>query len=237
MALLAPLVPAQQKIALEAKGYVVPVRQVAVSPKVGGQIVAINVTEGMKVKAGDVIAKLEDIELKLELRHAQAKLERAKATWQKFKAANNRDDVRIAEADIAMAETAVDKARWRLDAAAISAPVAGTVLAKRVEVGSFVHPLGHQVSAIICELADLTDLEVDVAVAERDIHKLSKGQKCKIRSEAFPERVYEGELSRIMPVADRAKGAISVRVRIAMLVDDAILRPEMGAIVSFFAVK
>ncbi len=64
------------------------------------------------------------------------------------------------------------------------------------------------------------------------------GQKCKIRAEAFPDRVYDGVVARLMPIADRAKGAIPVRVKIDIPREEegVYLKPEMGAVVAFLAV-
>ena len=84
-------------------------------------------------------------------------------------------------------------------------------------------------------MADLSDLEVDLTIQERDISKVFQGQKCKVRAEAFPDRVYEGYVSRLMPIADRAKGAIPVRVKVKVPAEEegVYLKPEMGALVSF----
>jgi hypothetical protein len=87
----------------------------------------------------------------------------------------------------------------------------------------------------LCEMADLSDLEVDLTIQERDISRIYKGQQCKIRAEAYPDRVYDGFVSRLMPTADRAKGAIPVRVKVNVPTEEegVYLKPEMGALVSF----
>ena len=61
-------------------------------------------------------------------------------------------------------------------------------------------------------LGDIADFVF--AIEEREVSKIFKGQLCKIRPEGFPERVYEGQVSRLMPTADRAKSAIPVRVKL-----------------------
>ena len=43
--------------------------------------------------------------------------------------------------------------------------------------------------------------------SERDISAVKVGQKCRIRTDAWPDRVYDGVASRLMPIADRAKAA------------------------------
>jgi hypothetical protein len=84
-------------------------------------------------------------------------------------------------------------------------------------------------------MADLSDLEVDLNVQERDISTVFKGQKCKVRTLAYPDRIYDGYVSRLMPIADRAKGAVPVRVKIAIPADEegVYLKPEMNATVTF----
>ena len=43
----------------------------------------------------------------------------------------------------------------------------------------------------------------EVMLSFRDISKVFRHQKCKVRAEAFPDRVYEGRVDRVMPIADR----------------------------------
>ena len=91
-------------------------------------------------------------------------------------------------------------------------------------------------SVSLCELADLSDLEVDLTIQERDVSRVFKGQRCKVRAEAYPDRVYTGVVSRLMPIADRSKGAIPVRVKLSVPREEegVYLKPEMGAIVTFY---
>jgi hypothetical protein len=58
-----------------------------------------------------------------------------------------------------------------------------------------------------------------------------------VRSEAYPDRPYNGYVSRLMPIADRAKGAVSVRVKVRIPAEEegVYLKPEMGAVVTFYA--
>ncbi len=87
----------------------------------------------------------------------------------------------------------------------------------------------------MCEMADLSCLEVDLSIVERDISKVFKGQKCIVKAEAYPEREYHGVVSRLMPIADRAKGSVSVRVLLTVPPEEegVYLKPEMSARVTF----
>ncbi|MCO6456426.1 MAG: efflux RND transporter periplasmic adaptor subunit [Pirellulaceae bacterium] len=129
------------------------------------------------------------------------------------------------------------KAQWRLDNCTIRAPVSGTILRKNAEEGNIVNPVAFNGSYSLCEMADLADLEVELNIQERDIARVFRNQRCEVRAEAFPDRVYQGFVSRLMPIADRAKGAVPVRVKLNVPKDEegVYLKPEMGAIVAFFA--
>jgi HlyD family secretion protein len=144
---------------------------------------------------------------------------------------------RIAAADLRAAEAELTRAKWRLDNTIIKAPISGTILKKNAELGNLVNPIAFNGSYSLCDMADLAKLEVELDIQERDIAKVQKNQRCRIRVDAFPERMYDGYVSRLMPIANRAKGAVPVRVRIAIPADEEgrYLKPEMGATVTFFA--
>jgi multidrug resistance efflux pump len=150
-----------------------------------------------------------------------ARVERIEAAW---------GDIEQAEADLA-------KAKWKLDNCSVRAPVSGTILTKKAEIGNLVNPIAFNGSFSLCEMADLSDMEVDMSIEERDVARVFKGQRCKVRLEAFPDHPpYEGVVSRLMPTADRAKSAIPVRVKLTVPKNEeegSFVKPDMGAIVSF----
>src|SRR5262249_28601082 len=163
----------------------------------------------------------------------------------------------------------LDDAEKQLFNCDIRAPVTGTVLTKKAEFGNYVNPVGFNVSASLCEMADLRAVEIELDVQERDLPlvvpprkvKLSSGtrlvvgavggldlvtpgQKVTVMPEAFQrDAVFTGkyphgylaEVSRLMPTANRAKGAVPVRVKVTVPEAEAglYLKPDMGALVSF----
>jgi HlyD family secretion protein len=138
-------------------------------------------------------------------------------------------------ADLEQAEADMIKARWRLDNCVIRAPISGTILTKKAEIGNLVNPIAFSGSTALCEMADLSELEVEIFVEEREIAKIFKNQLCRVRAEAYPERLYDGRVSRLMPTADRGKSAIPVRVVLTVPREEegVYLKPDMGAVVSF----
>lgn len=143
---------------------------------------------------------------------------------------------RAAEAQVRQAEAELRRAKWRLDNCNIVAPISGTILKKNAELGNLVNPVAFNGSYSLCDMADLSKLEVDLSIQERDIAKIKKGQRCRVQPEAYMDRYYDGVVSRLMPIADRAKGAVPVRVRLKVPAEEEgqYLKPEMGAIVKFY---
>jgi multidrug resistance efflux pump len=231
-----------EEVALENKGYLIPVAQVQVSPRVSSEITEIHFEEGTRVKKGDLLARIDPTPYDLDYKRAQALLEAARARLEALRASdpgqgkkgppNHRiDELR---AELAAVEAKCAKIKWLLDGTEIRAPISGTILTKIAEKGNTVSPTSFNLKSSLCDMADLSKMEVDIYIQERDFSKIFKGQKCKVFIEALPGVTYKGQVSRIMPLADRAKGAIPMRVRLEVPKEDGSLRPDMGAIVSFF---
>lgn len=149
-----------------------------------------------------------------DYKQIEKKAERLKLAWELMQEGPRQEKINAAKAEMSQMEADLVKAKWRLDNCRVEAPISGTILSKKAEEGNIVNPAAFNISASLCDMADLYNLEIDLAIAERDVSKLFKGQKCKIRAEAYPTRTYWGVLSRLMPTADRAKGAIPVRVKV-----------------------
>ncbi|MCE9544189.1 MAG: efflux RND transporter periplasmic adaptor subunit [Planctomycetia bacterium] len=143
--------------------------------------------------------------------------------------------IAAARAEVKRREAELMKARWRLDNCTIRAPIAGTILKKNAEEGNVVDARVMNGSFSLCEMADLSDIEAEMMIQERDIARVHVGQRCQVRSDAYPNLLYEGTVSRLMPIADRGKGAIPVRVKVHVPTNEigVYLRPEMGARVTF----
>ena len=149
------------------------------------------------------------------------------------------EDCNAAQKDLDAAKARLLQSQWRVDNCTIRMPITGTVLSKKAELFSLVNPLAFgATSGSLCDIADLANLEVDLEIPEKDIGKIREGQPCRIVADAFPDRTYDGELFRIMPIANRSKSIISVRVKVKLPpgeVQGQFLKPEMGAVVTFLA--
>src|SRR5438034_3347212 len=82
-----------ERTVLNASGYVTARREATVSSKVTGKVTEVLIEEGVKVKEGQVLARLDDTNVRASLRLAEAQLASAKAALEETR-------VRIKEADL-----------------------------------------------------------------------------------------------------------------------------------------
>jgi len=68
-----------ERTVLNASGYVTARRAATVSSKVTGKVIEVLIEEGMKVKEGQILARLDDVNAKASLQLAQAQVESSKS--------------------------------------------------------------------------------------------------------------------------------------------------------------
>jgi multidrug resistance efflux pump len=183
-----------------------------------------------------------------QIRVDQAACEVQKETVHKLEVALEEQRL-TARAQLQKARADLEQAKKQRRNCEILAPTTGLILTKKAELGGYVNPLAFGAAGYLCEMADLKDLEVELDVQERDIAHVKAGQRCRIMPEAGQKDAeflkthpqgYAGVVSRRLPVANRSKGAITVRVKVDFPKEEKsgeYLLPDMGVIVSFLKVE
>ena len=242
----------QAQALLTASGYVVAQRQAAVASKATGRLEYLGVVEGDRVKAGQIIARLENSDIAAELERAKAALMEAGAESTEASLIYGRQKKMLtsggisqaefetsearhqrAVAGVASARAAVKSAEVALENTIIRAPFDGTVLAKSAEVGEMVAPFASSASSrgAVVTMADMNSLEVEADVAEANIDRVRVGLPCEITLDAYPDTRYPGKVVKIVPTADRSRATVLVKV--AFVSRDRRVLPEMSAKVNF----
>jgi len=182
---------------------------------------------------------------KAELDHATAQRDTAAALLESARQSSamtdigpRHEEIRAAAAQVQQMKAALDYAQTQLAATEIKAPVAGTVLQRIVERGEMVSPsafgdAGARTSVV--DLADLTDLQIELDISQTDFARLKMSQRAEVIPEAFPNLRYTGFIAEIAPEANRAKSTVQIKVKVEN--PDEQLRPEMNARVNFLAEK
>lgn len=133
---------------------------------------------------------------------------------------------------IATAKVAVQQAKLALERTRIPSPITGRVLRLAAAPGQKKMLLMDDPdSSTIAILYDPAKLQVRVDVPLADAANLSVGQKAKVRCGLLPDKVFEGEVTRITGEADLQRNTLQAKVRILDPSDQ--LRPEMLCRVEF----
>src|SRR5205809_74807 len=204
------------------------------------------------VRAGQVIARIEDADIKAQLAQAQANVDLSRAELRDAEHSLARERLLLdsafssqasydaaearyqrVRASIAIAQATVQAADVALENTVIRAPFDGTVLSKNADVGEVVAPLAASAfsKSAVVTIADLRSLEVEADVAEANLEAIGPGQLCEIVLDAYPDVRYPGYVAKVVPTADRAKA--TVQVKVAFRSYDARVLPEMSAKVHF----
>jgi len=244
--------PSQAISVLNASGYVVAQRKAAISTKAQGRLEWLGVTEGSRVRQGEVIARLEALELTAQLAQAEAQLGLAQAELEDAVRAEDRARSLLAQAyisqssyDAALArankaraqvrasQAARDVAKAALSQTEIRAPFDGVVLTKNANVGDNITPFSSAADSkgAVVTIADMRTLEVEADVSESSMAKISVGQPVDIGLDALPNQRFAGRVARMVPTIDRAKATRLVKLEFDTI--DARILPDMSAKVAF----
>jgi multidrug resistance efflux pump len=164
------------------------------------------------------------------------KVKRLQKQFELIKLGPRVERIDVGEAEVKQSDARLRRAKWHLDNCTIRAPVDGTILKKTAELGNLASPLSfNTISQSICDMADLSDLEVELEIPERDIGRVILRMPCKVSTDAYPDRFYAGVVDRLMPIALQNKAAIQVRVKLTVPKEEegVYLKPGMNSRVAF----
>ncbi len=198
---------------ISSTGVLSPKEEIALGFKIGGVVSRVLVDEGRLVRAGDTLALLDPSEIDAGVTRARSaadKAERDLARAQRLHA----DSVATLE-QLQNAETGATVARAELAAATfnrryavIVAPSSGVIQRRNAEPGELVGPgvpvivLGSRARGVV----------VRVALADRDVVRVARGDDAEVRFDALPDKVFRGTVTEIGAAADPATATYHVEV-------------------------
>jgi RND family efflux transporter MFP subunit len=170
--------------------------------------------------------------------HAQRMLaledkEKAQSAWLMCQAR-----VAALEASIELTRANIAETEETIRIMTIYAPFDGTVVEKQGEEGEVITPSAMSAAlgrGAVVTLANLDLIEVEADIAENLLARVALNQPAEVSVSAVPGRRYRGRLRGVIPMGDRTRGTIKVRVEI--LDPDERLFPELVATVHFLPDK
>ncbi|MCX7827355.1 MAG: efflux RND transporter periplasmic adaptor subunit [Verrucomicrobiae bacterium] len=180
----------------EAVGTIRPKLEATVEAKITAVIRAVKVNPGDKVRAGDVLATLDDRDLRAEFEKAKADFERYDALFKKGVASRAEYDAH---------ETKYRLASASLSYATITAPFDGVVVKKSCDVGDLARP-GQPLFA----LEDSQRLRIEADVPERFAPQVNIGTKIEVRVDAYQGKC-DAQVGEIVPSADPTSRSFRIK--------------------------
>lgn len=213
---------------IEFSGPLVAPQTAIVRAKAGGTLLALNVAEGSRVKAGQPLGRVDLAELSSRVAERDANLESARATLLQAERThasnerlaaqhfispialeNSRAAVETARAALNAAQAALETTRVSLRDASLVAPISG-IVAKRYVVPGEKLTAEQQLLSIV----DLSTLELAGNVGTHEVSRLAPGMAVSVKVEGVDEPV-TGHIARIAPAAEPGTRSIGVTIALA----------------------
>src|SRR5574341_1510225 len=180
-----------------------------------------------RAKANLAAARAEVQKQTANIRMAKLNLDRMKAlitdqfvSQQDLDNAQVNYDVAVAQLDSLRAqarqmEVALSQAETNLAYSYIRAPFAGYVAERNLDPGAYVTGSTASTSTMsrgILSLHDIETVRILIEVVEKDIPLLKIGQQAEVRAEAYPDRVFTGQVTRTVQALNKNTRAMTVEV-------------------------
>ena len=205
---------AELSTALAVTGNVKAIQSAVVKARVAGEVKRLDVREGDRVSAGQLLGQIDATEYQWRLRQAedqaqaaQAQLDIAQKALDNNKALVNQGFISRnaldnsvssaagATASLQAARAGAELARKAVADSEIRSPIAGLVSQRLAQPGERVG-----LDARIVEVVDLSRLELEIAVAPEDVVQLRLGQQAQVQVDGLPQPL-QARLVRINPSA------------------------------------
>ena len=219
---------------------------VEVFSKAQGRVETVNVTEGVEVKRGGILAELDRRELEARLALAEAQVQQAAVTEADRERERRRLEALFAEnvateqardaavtahessrAALAQAKAQLDLAKVNLDEATLVAPMDGVVSARRVDPGALVGP-----GTAVAKLVQMDPLRLMLAIPARLLPLMEEGKTdVAVSTDVRPGQEIPCKVARIFPTVDVATRTARAEVLLSNPKEKGgwLLRPGMYA--------
>lgn len=211
----------------EAVGNLASNESVILRPELAGRITAILFEEGQAIKKDAPLVQLDDVIAKAELMQMQTSLTLSKTNYERAARLFKQDAESGSVRDEALAkrntdQAGVELAKAKLDKTTIRAPFDGVTGLRKVSVGDYV-----DIGQDLVNIESIDPLKVDFKLPEMYLSALKPGQPIDVIVDAFPNKIFKGEVYAINPLVDANGRTVVLRAKLPN--PDVVLRPGLFA--------
>ena len=236
---------------ITANGILNPVRVVSVGTQVSGTVAKLYVDFNDRVREGQLLLELDPSVFAARLAASNAALANVRATAS-LQSANarragelfkqqyiSRQEFETAQAaafssaaQVQAAQAQIKQDRTNLGYTVIRSPVSGSVIARSVDLGQTV-AASFSTPELFKIARDLTQMQIEAAVAEADVSKVRVGQRVNFTVDAYGARNFEGFVRQIRLNPTSQQNVVTYTVIVGVANPDGALLPGMTANASF----
>lgn len=198
-------------LTLPVEAIVEAVRQATVAAQISGRVVDMRVDAGQRVKAGEVMMRIDAREVAGPAAAAQAALVQARAAYERAKSLHARQFISQAALDQAeaawrAAQGAATAAGATLSHAAVTAPISGVVAQRLAELGEMASP-----GRPLVKVFDPKSLRVIATIPQYALEAVHKSRNARVE---FPEsgRWIDAVRIEVLPAVDARSHTATVRL-------------------------
>jgi len=199
---------------IEVNGTVLSEEMVELHPEISGRITYLNIPDGASVKAGTVLARINDADLQAQLQQQKVQLELAEKTELRLRqllAVNGIDQAAYdaAQSQVNLFSANINVLNAQIDKTVIRAPFTGRLGLRLVSEGAYVSP-----ATIIGTLQQTDRIKIDFSVPEAYESLVKIGKIITVRSNGSQESI-AAVISAIEPQINPSTRNIRVRARLS----------------------
>lgn len=175
------------------------------------------------LKEKEYIAAMDVDAVQKEYSLAKASLDAALASKGQITARG--DELKAQEAAISEARNQLALAQLNYDYSFVRSPIAGVLTSRPVRVGE-----GVQNGGLVAAIVSPKSMYVEAFIDEADVAKVKTGQRSNISMDAYPGKIFAGEVYKISPVVLGTKQETrTFEVRVRLKDESAVVKPGMSA--------
>ena len=163
-----------------------------VRSEIPGFIEEVFVKEGDKVAAGQKVARLRNRETEHTLFTTEARLKMAEAEVQRAVGLDKPSELKGAQSTRAALEARLKDARHDVENLTLRSKSGGTVLTRDLDkrIG-----LPLKTNEVLAEIAQLDPMRIKIALGEKQVRYVKKGQRVELKTEAYPGKTIHGTIA------------------------------------------
>ena len=191
-----------------------------IAPQTGGRIENLLVEVGNYVSAGQVVARMDDV----QLQQAELQMNNDKIEYERLKSLHESGGISQSDFDSFEMAYKVHQSTYQnlLKNTVLRSPITGVISARNYDKGDM-----YAMAMPIYTVEQIVPVKMLVAISESDYKRVHSNDKTSVSVDAFPGEVFNGIITNIYPTIDAATHTFNVEVKVNN--SDRRLRPGMYA--------